>query len=105
MAGEVHDDDLNLPGNYFLVDMASNINIPFKEVINLLGNDSVLEYRNSNAPISGLIQMLGRRQERVILSNGVFVNNKSFFNWYGGWLSPQFTACKTFGKSKIQKQP
>jgi phage tail-like protein len=82
MAGEVNDDNLHLLGNYFLVDLGSNINIPFKEAINLPGNDSVLEYRNANGPMSGLIQMPGMRQERVILSNGVFSNNKSFFDWY-----------------------
>ena len=73
---------MHLSGNKILVDWGSNVNIPFQEVINLLGNDSVLEFRNANVPNSGRNQMPGIRQERFILLNGVFVNNKSFFDWY-----------------------
>jgi phage tail-like protein len=79
MAEEVHGDDLHSLGYYLLVDLGGILNIPFQNVIQLDGFGSIIEFREF--PVA-TIKQPGFKNQPFILLNGVFVNNKSFFDWY-----------------------
>ena len=56
--------------------------VAFQEVSGLETETQVIEYRDSNSPLFATVQMLGiPKYGNVTLKRGIFVNDKSFWNW------------------------
>lgn len=84
MAGEKQDNNWPLPKFYFMVDLGSNTNVPFQEVSGLEIEAEPLEYRHGNSKVFSKINMPGMvKNNKVSMKKGVFVNDNSFWKWYG----------------------
>jgi len=84
MAGEKQDNNWPLPKFYFMVDWGSTTNIPFQEVSGLEIEAEPLEYRHGNSKVFSKINMPGMvKNNKVSMKKGVFVNDNTFWDWYG----------------------
>jgi len=84
MAGEKQDNNWPLPKFYFMVDWGSTTNIPFQEVSGMEIEAEPLEYRHGNSKVFSKINMPGMvKNNKISMKKGVFVNDNSFWDWYG----------------------